>query len=171
MAQERMIISNTTPIINFAEIGRMDLLEKIFGKLAVPPVVVVELLAKRSLFPAAARVADSLRIVEPQNRLLVRGFHSLIHDGEAECLALSMENLGSLLILDDLQARAIATASGLAFVGTLGVLSEAKSRGLIDTVAPVIDALRNSARFWISRGLELQVLIDAGEFSAENSLF
>ena len=34
-----MTISNTTPLINFAEIGRMDLLESLFGELIVPPAV------------------------------------------------------------------------------------------------------------------------------------
>lgn len=42
----RLIISNTTPLINFAEIGRMDLLEELFGGLGIPPVVRAELEAK-----------------------------------------------------------------------------------------------------------------------------
>jgi len=164
MAEERLIVSNTTPIINFAEIGRLDVLEGLFGKLVVPPAVVDELLAKRELFPKAAAAVASFGVVQPKDRLLVRGFQSVAHAGEAECLALAMENPESLLIIDDLQARALASANGLPFTGTLGCLVEAKARGLVNSVAPLIDKLRVSARFWISLELETRVLNDVGEF-------
>ena len=32
MAGERLTVSNTTPVIHFAAIGRLDILEKLFGK-------------------------------------------------------------------------------------------------------------------------------------------
>ena len=51
-----LIISNTTPLINFAEIGRMDLLDGLFGSLVIPPAVVSELNGKSTLFPLAAQV-------------------------------------------------------------------------------------------------------------------
>lgn len=88
----------------------------------------------------------------------------MVHAGEAECLALAMENPGSLLILDDLQARAIAAANGLPFTGTMGLLVEAKARGLVEAVAPLIEELRARARFWISADLESKILKDADEF-------
>ena len=165
MARKRLTISNTTPVINLAEIGRLDILEGLFGKVAVPPAVVDELLAKESLFEKAAGAAKTGRfeVMAPANRLLARGFGAVVHAGEAECIALAMEHQGSLLLLDDLQARALASSNGLAFTGTLGCLVEAKSRGWIDAVAPLLDNLRRSARFWISRRLEAQVLHDVGE--------
>jgi predicted nucleic acid-binding protein len=164
MAERRLIVSNTTPIINFAEIDRLDVLEGLFGKVVVPPAVVDELRAKRDFFPKAGDAAECFEIVPPKDQLLVRGFRAAVHAGEAECLALAMENPGSLLLLDDLQARALATANGLPFTGTLGLLVEAKTRGLIDEVAPLIEKLRVSARFWISLELETRVLDDVGEF-------
>jgi predicted nucleic acid-binding protein len=38
------------------------------------------------------------------------------------------------------------------------------TRGLVDTVAPLIGKLRVSARFWISLELETRILKDVGEF-------
>lgn len=38
-----VIISNTTPLINFAEIGRMDILHALFGDLVITPGVQGEL--------------------------------------------------------------------------------------------------------------------------------
>jgi predicted nucleic acid-binding protein len=135
MAEGRLIVSNTTPIINLAEIGRLDVLQGLFGKVVVPPAVVNELLAKRALFPNAADAATCFEVVHPEARLLARGFRSVAHAGEAECLALAMEHPGSFLILDDLQARALASANGIPFTGTLGCLVEAKARGIVDAVA------------------------------------
>ena len=163
MAERGLIVSNTTPIINFAEIGRLDVLEALFGKVVIPPAVMNELIAKRSLFPKAAEAASRFEVVHPRSHLLVRGLQSAIHAGEAECLALAMENSGSLLIIDDLQARAMASSNGLLFTGTLGCLVEAKARGMIHELAPMIEILRLSARFWISPELEMRVLSDAGQ--------
>lgn len=163
MAERRLILSNTTPVINFAEIGRIDVLEDLFGQVAIPPAVVDELSAKRELFPTAGDAAARFAVIQPADRLLVRGFRSVVHAGEAECLALAMENPGSLLLLDDLQARALAVANGLRFTGTLGCLVEAKAMGLVNEVAPLIERLRVSARFWISKEVEARVLKDAGE--------
>jgi predicted nucleic acid-binding protein len=169
MAQERLIICNTSPLINLAEIGRLDLLEKVLSGICIPPAVRDELKAKSSLFPRAAAAADSgqFRILSPADALLVRSFSSTLHRGEAECLALGMENPGSLLILDDLSARAVASANGLLFTGTLGVLSAAKARGHVDALAPVLHDLRIRARFWISLQLERLILEEAGEVARD----
>lgn len=160
-----MTICNTTPLINFAALGRIDLLESLFGEIWIPPAVKAESLSKRSMFPAAAPAADKhpFRVVSSANPLLVRGFQAIVHPGEAECLALAMEHPGSLLLLDDLAARGLAEANGLYFTGTLGCLVEAKSRNLIDAVGPLLVELRHSARFWISSRLEEHVLTAAGE--------
>lgn len=163
MVRRKLIISNTTPVINFAGIGRLDLLEKLFGNLVVPPAVLRELHAKQHLFPDVRKAIPSLTTITPANRLLVEGFRAVVHEGEAECLALAMENPDSLVLLDDLQARALATASHLRFTGTLGCLVEAKERAMIDTIAPLVEALRSRARFWIASDLEQRVLEDAGE--------
>ena len=160
-----MIISNTTPIINFAEIGRMDLLAALFGNLVIPPAVKAELVAKAGLFPYAAAVSEWPMIspMDPANKLLVKELANRVHPGEAECLALAMEHPGSLLLLDDLAARELAASNGLLHVGTLGCLTEAKQRGLITQIKPLLQDLRHKARFWISERLEAKILRDAGE--------
>jgi len=160
-----LIISNTTPLINFAEIGRMDLLESLFGHLTIPPAVVAELADKAVLFPLAAKVSAGARlsIIEPADRLLIKSLASRIHPGEAACVALAMEHPGSLLLLDDLAAREVAASSGLPFTGTLGCLAQAKKEGLIEVLEPLLDELRIKARFWISDRLRLRVLREAGE--------
>ncbi len=160
-----LIISNTTPLINFAEIGRMDLLEALFGSLIIPPAVVKELTDKSNLFPRAAKVPslNFISVLSPVDHLLVKSMASRVHPGEAECLVLAMEHPGALLLLDDLGAREFAASNGLLYTGTLGCLAEAKKRGLISAITPLLQELRIKARFWIAGRLEDRVLRDAGE--------
>jgi uncharacterized protein len=162
---ETVIISNTTPLINFAEVSRMDVLRGLFGSSVIPPAVRDEWAAKRTLFPEAAKVhsLDLISVLPPGNRLLVEGFSASLHRGEAECLALAMERSGCLLLLDDLAAREFAAARGLLFTGTLGCVVEAKRTGLIASARVILEDLRKKARFWISDRLVECILRDVGE--------
>lgn len=59
------ISSNITTIINLAEIGRLDLLDDLFGKICVPPAVEGELVAKRALFPNTADAENRFEVITP----------------------------------------------------------------------------------------------------------
>ena len=54
-----MIISNSTPLINFAAIRRLDILEHLFGKLVIPKAVERELLEKGSNYPSALAIQEA----------------------------------------------------------------------------------------------------------------
>ena len=165
MDQKRLIICNTSPLINLAEIDLLEVLEALPGQVCIPPGVRDEVMAKAGLLAKAAATAESgrFKLLSPTDDLLVRSFFATLHRGEAECLAVSMEHPGSILILDDLAARAAASANGLPFTGTLGLLASAKARGLITALAPALHQLRTQARFWISPQLERELLQQAGE--------
>lgn len=165
MASSSTVITNTTPLINFAEIGRLDLMQELFREVTVPPAVIAELLAKAERFPlaAAATSAAFVQMKSPESRIRVDEIRRELHAGEAECLALGLEEPGSLLLLDDVAARTIALRHGVRVVGTIGCLRLAKDRGLIPAIAPLLDQLQSGARFWISSSLRARVLQDAGE--------
>lgn len=61
--------------------------------------------------------------------------------GEAQVLALAIEEPGSLVILDDSLARQTARLRSLRITGTAGVLLKAKHEGHILAVAPLLDRL------------------------------
>lgn len=143
----------------------MDVLRALFGPLIIPPAVVDGLSRKAGFFPHAAQAPSSADVTvrAPADHLLVKGLTGRIHRGEAECLVLAMENPGALGLLDDLAAREIATTHEILFTGTLGCLSEAKRRGLIAFIEPLLRDLRINARFWISDQLAERVLRSVGE--------
>jgi predicted nucleic acid-binding protein len=82
--------------------------------------------------------------------------------GEAEVIALGLENPGSLLVFDDSLARRIADLYGLKYTGTLGVLVKAKQSGYLSAVAPVINMLRSKG-MWLSDKIISDVLRLSGE--------
>src|SRR5688572_1063245 len=93
-----LVISNTTPIINFAEIGRIELLDALFGAVVIPPAVEREVLAKANPFQLAAQEVQGGRfpVVSSSDDLLLKALSASVHPGEAACIALAMERPGSL---------------------------------------------------------------------------
>ena len=83
--------------------------------------------------------------------------------GEAEAIALATDLSADLVLIDEQEARQIATKAGLHVTGVLGVLLRAKRDSLIPALAPEIDALRARARFFIAPALEARVRALAGE--------
>lgn len=166
MAGQRLIICNTSPLINVAEIDCLYLFDGLPGMVVAPPAVLAELRLKAGLFPLAAALAESSEFLTtwiPSDSLLVRSFAATLHAGESECLALAMENPGSLLVLGDLSARAAARSNQPPFTGILGILAKAKADARIPSLALVLEALKSRARFWINPELEALLLRQAGE--------
>lgn len=82
--------------------------------------------------------------------------------GELETMALALDNPDRIVLLDDALARRIAIAAGLTVWGTLKVLLEAKSRGIISNIEPHVEQLKN-AGMWISEDIKFRILALAGE--------
>lgn len=63
-----------------------------------------------------------------------------LHLGEREAIALTKE-LGGILLVDEREARKEARRVGIDYVGSLRILKEAKDRGIIHEVKPILDEL------------------------------
>ncbi len=160
---ETVVISNTSPVFYLHQIGHLEVLKDIYGAVVIPPGVEKELEA------GAAKGLDIPSI--PQTAWLeVRPLQSrsqlpIVPDlgqGEAEVIALGLENPNSLLILDDALGRKIAELNKLRLTGTLGVLLRAKAKGLVTELAPLLADLR-ARRMRLSDSLIQRVLAEAGE--------
>jgi hypothetical protein len=62
--------------------------------------------------------------------------------GETAVLLLALECADPVVILDDGLARRHAGVLGIPLTGTLGILLDAKQRGLVSSVTPLIDDLQ-----------------------------
>ncbi len=102
-----MIVSNATPLINFAAIQRLDILERLFEHLVLPKAVEHELFEKGILYPSAAKLKQVtfLEIREVQNVTLYESLNTELNEGEAEAIALALELKATLLLIDEVEGR------------------------------------------------------------------
>lgn len=146
---ERQVIINTSPLFHLHQVDRLNLLPALYTKITVPTAVQQELHARRAQ-------GLNILLVEPLDWVTISSANASflpnvtdLGEGEAEVIALGIENPGSLSILDDALGRSIARLYQLTCTGTLGVLVRAKQQGHISTVLPVIQSLQQQG-MWIT---------------------
>ncbi|MGQ0604621.1 MAG: DUF3368 domain-containing protein, partial [Anaerolineales bacterium] len=109
------------------------------------------------------READWLSHFPVENTRLVISLHDSLDAGESEAIVLALEKGADLLLMDERIGRKIAQRLGLRVTGVIGVLIEAKHKGLLTMVKPVLDRLRDEAGFRLSDALYQQVVQDEHE--------
>ena len=97
------------------------------------------------------------------NRALVVALQRDLDPGEAESIALALELNADLVLLDEYEGRRAAQRLGLRVVGVLGVLLEAKHRRMLMTIRPHLDALRQTAGFYLGDAVYERALALADE--------
>jgi len=160
-----IIVSNTSPIINLAAIGKLDLLEKHFGKIIIPRAVYDEITIKGRGEPGdrEVRTANWIEVRELKDIPILTILRRELDEGEAASIALALELKADLLLIDETDARITASKLGLRYIGLLGVLVRAKRKGCIKKVKPVMDSLKEQAGFWINEELYQYILDTVGE--------
>jgi len=159
---QRIVISNTTPIIALSLIQKLDLYQHLYGEVLIPPAVRAELLAgghragalelQKASYLRAVHLADSRRA----------DLLSDLDRGEAEVVSLAVELSAGLVIIDERLGRRHAQRLNLSVTGVLGVLLRAKERKLVAEIEPLIRQLQQSGiRF--SNALIERVLLMADE--------
>jgi predicted nucleic acid-binding protein len=152
---EKPAVCNASPIIGLAQIGHLDLLRLLFEHIYIPSAVAREI---EPSVPAADWIVERA-LTQP---LAAQILGASLDAGESEAISLAVELSAGTVVLDDWPARQLAIALGLPVVGTLGVLVRAKSRGLLPTVRPHLEAL-TSHGFWAGPELMQRILRSVGE--------
>lgn len=160
-----IVVSDTSPILNLARIGRLVFLPLLYHRVLIPVAVYEELIISKPDLPPPIDIASLpwLDVAAAENHKRVYELREQLDPGEAEAIVLALERRADLLLVDERRARKTATAAGLAVTGLLGVVATAKQAGLIVQVKPVLDDLIQVARFWIGSDLYQQVLSELGE--------
>jgi predicted nucleic acid-binding protein len=140
-----MIVSNTTPIVCFLKLGRLDILKNIFNEIIIPQAVYEEVTAK----PDEAEAINALtecglfktRPVENKFAVSLLQKQIGLDLGESESIVLAQELKAELLLMDERKGRRVAVENGISISGTLGVLIKAKQMNLVKEIRPLLNEL------------------------------
>ena len=149
----RIIISDTSCFIILTKIGELNLLQKVYGQITTTIEIASEFgeILPEWVEVVSVKEKDKQRLLEMQ-----------IDKGESSAIALALEHTDSLLILDDIKARKIASQLGLSYTGTFGIIIKAKLQGIIPSVMPYLDKIKQTD-FRISDEVLEQILKEAKE--------
>ena len=158
-----IVISDTTPIISFLKINRLDLLEKLFGTVQISKGVFAELTDNPQYQNEAeiVRASDFIQVIDKidENYVSLLRRSTGLDLGESEAIYLSDGGKADLLLMDEVRGREVAVRMGIKIMGTIGVLGLAYEDSLIskEEIKKAIEILRDSSPH-ISERLYKQLL-------------
>ena len=144
-----IVVSDATPLRHLIAIGRIDLLQALFGKVIVPTAVLSEL--RHDSTPALIRTWIDMppgwvQVLTPSHSNLPGGGSGL-DPGEKEAICLALELKADLLLIDERAGREYALDLNLPVTGTLGLLEQADVEGLISDLPVTLTELKASGFF------------------------
>lgn len=161
-----ILVLDTSPLITLARIGSLGLLRQLANQIVIPDAVYVESVSQARGRPGSIEIAQADWIIRRQaeNQAQVMRLRNRIGRGEAEAIVLAQQIRADAVVLDDATARQIAEQEGCRVIGLLGLLIDGKRRGLLSTVKPLLDAMREHG-FFVGDALYAEILRQAGEES------
>lgn len=142
------IISNTSCLIVLDNIGMLDVLKELYGKVFSTEEVSKEF---------GKTVPDWIEVRKVSDNKYLKLMKNFVDLGEASTIALAVETDDIVIILDDLKARKLAQKLNLKITGTIGVLVKTRKRNIITSTQEVLNKLRNEG-FRISDEIEKEFL-------------
>ena len=158
------VVSNTSPILNLAIVGQLELMRQQFGQVQIPLGVLSELKVQENR-PGSKEIQAALesgwiQVREITSLFNVQLLQQVLDRGEAEAIALAVELQADWMLLDERDGRKVAKSLGLKVTGVLGILLRAKQGGKLSSLPEVIDALVAKAGFRIAPELVAKILAE-----------
>jgi predicted nucleic acid-binding protein len=160
-----IVISNASPIINLAIIGRLGLLKKFWGRIFIPEAVWKEVVIDGEDKDEVVEIkkADWIVVEKVKDQNLTLLLMQNLDKGESETIALAIEKNADIILLDETDAREAADIYKIEKTGVLGILLLAKLKNEIPSLKQEIEKLKIKANFRLKDSLIQSVLKDAGE--------
>lgn len=134
----RLVIADTSPINYLIQIHQIELLPRLFERVALPITVQSELSHVRAPLPVREWITNppgwlEIHATPDVTQVALEG----LDEGETAAIALAEALHADLLLIDERDGFRIAMRRGLRATGTLGVLDLAAERGLVDFAAAI----------------------------------
>ena len=141
------VICNTTPLIALSSIDQIGLLKEVYTSVMVPMAVIEEINAGGKINVPDLTALDWIEVIpnitNVENLLLFQ-----LDYGEQQVVLNALKLKPDLVLIDDKTARNIAEYLEIYVKGTLGVLVEAKRKGLISSFKkPALKMKKHGIRF------------------------
>lgn len=121
-----IVVSDTTPLISLLKIERLDLLERLFGKVMIPLAVYKELTADKRYEAEAKQLESkpfiSVESVSNEESVSILKRATGLDQGESEAIVLADETKADLLLMDEAKGRSVSAEMGFKIMGTIGIL-------------------------------------------------
>jgi len=160
----KIVLADASPLIGLARVGGLPWLRKLYRTVSITKAVRGEATGAREL-PGAVAISAALK--QGWIRVLRQEWSKpplpRLDTGEASTLRAAIAlGAGTLVLLDDLEARREAQRLGIAITGTAGIVVEARQAGLIPAARPVFSRLADEG-FHLGDDLVRAVLAELGE--------
>lgn len=152
-----IVVADTSPINYLLLINQIDLLPYLFQDIIIPDVVRDEMLAPDAPLILQEWIANPPIWLTIQPVPVLDTTLNSLDPGEQAAITLAQTLPADLLIIDERLGRQIAKERGIAIIGTLGILDDAASQGLIK-IGEAIAQLQQT-NFRISRRI-IQALLN-----------
>jgi hypothetical protein len=152
-----IVVSDTSAITSLIQVGRIEVLARLYGEICIPEAVRNELLRSHAVLPVFVRVRPAERKADVQ-RLCAE-----LDLGEAEAIVLAKEINADLLLIDETLGRQVALREGLRVIGLLGVLLDGKDHGYLSSIREVTSELETIAGFRVADRVKEVIFRAAGE--------
>jgi len=137
------VVSNSSPLIYLAKVGRLNLIKDVYGRVWIPEAVFYEVVTQGKALgiPEASIVEEAVNqwIFKEEIRPEIAyeyGFldeNERIGPGERQALKLCKQLNADLFIADDKEARRVAGILKIKTLGTCGILIQACKQGLVSS--------------------------------------
>ncbi|MFA7243090.1 MAG: DUF3368 domain-containing protein [Sulfuricellaceae bacterium] len=159
----KIVISDASPIIILSQIGGLDWLVPLFGKVWLTEIVRDELLPGGKPGEQAILAAIDSGVLAVLNQEWSKPLFPELDEGEASTIRAALNlPVQCLLLMDERLGRMVAKENGIPVAGVAGLVGMAKKRGLIPSVSAVFERLLQTD-FRISPDLIRGILLRAGE--------
>lgn len=152
------VVSNSSPLITFAKIGRLELLHHLYDAIAITPEVYDEVVVAGTGLTGAIEVAAAkwihVRQVEDPAALAANDLKFGLGIGELSAIILGKELNARLVLIDEIKARKVARQQGLDVLGCVGALEDAFGLNLLPDLPQAYRQLLASGAYVDRRILE-----------------
>ena len=156
----KVVIADTGALISLGHVGKIKLIEQVFGEFYIAGAVWEEL--KNYDNPEFDR--NLLKDLEKRVvNIKSRNHLSVVMDyGESESVILYEELDADYLLIDDSKARIIAELLDIKCIGSIGLLIKSKQKGLLKELKPIFENWLDNGRYFSKKLLD-NILKELGE--------